>query len=115
MPVAVVTGSATGIGLVTSLVLAKEGYHTYATMRNLDKSVEITSRADRENLPLTVLQMNVDDNSVNDTIEKIMNDKGRIDVVVNNAGYALLGAFEESNMRDARAQMETNFFGALRK
>jgi len=59
--------------------------------------------------------MNVDDDkSVNDTIEKIINDKGRIDVVVNNAGYALVGAFEETSMLDGRAQMETNFFGTVR-
>jgi len=115
MAVAVVTGSSTGIGLATSLALAKEGFSTYATMRNLDRSADITSKAAKEDLPLTVLQMNVDnDKSVNDTIEKIMNDKGRIDVVVNNAGYALVGAFEETSMRDGRAQMETNFFGTVR-
>jgi NAD(P)-dependent dehydrogenase (short-subunit alcohol dehydrogenase family) len=115
MPVAVVTGSSTGIGLATSLALAKEGFHTYASMRNLDKSVDITSKADNGNLPLTVLQMNVDDdNSVNDTIQKIMSDKGRIDVVVNNAGYALFGAFEQTAMQDGRAQLETNFFGTVR-
>ena len=113
--VVVVTGSSTGIGLATSLALAKEGFSTYATMRNLDRSADITSKAAKEDLPLTVLQMNVDDDkSVNDTIEKIMNDKGRIDVVVNNAGYALVGAFEESSMQDGRAQMETNFFGTVR-
>jgi NAD(P)-dependent dehydrogenase (short-subunit alcohol dehydrogenase family) len=113
--VAVVTGSSTGIGLETSLVLAKEGFSTYATMRNLDKSADITSKAAKEDLPLTVLQMNVDDDkSVNDTIEKIINDKGRIDVVVNNAGYALVGAFEETSIMDGRAQMETNFFGTVR-
>jgi NAD(P)-dependent dehydrogenase (short-subunit alcohol dehydrogenase family) len=113
--VAVVTGSSTGIGLATSSALAKEGFSTYATMRNLDRSADITSKAAKEDLPLTVLQMNVDDDkSVNDTIEKIMNDKGRMDVVVNNAGYALVGAFEESSMRDGRAQMETNFFGTVR-
>lgn len=115
MAVAVVTGSSTGIGLATSLALAKEGFSTYATMRNLDRSADITSKAAKEDLPLTVLQMDVDDDkSVNDTIEKIMNDKGRIDVVVNNAGYALVGAFEESSMQDGRAQMETNFFGTVR-
>ena len=115
MAVAVVTGSSTGIGLATSLALAKEGFSTYATMRNLDRSADITSKAAKEDLPLTVLQMDVDDDkSVNDTIEKIMNDKGRIDVVVNNAGYALVGAFEETSMRDGRAQMETNFFGTVR-
>ena len=115
MPVAVVTGSSTGIGLETSLILAKNGYRTYATMRNLDKSSGITSKATKEDLPLTVLQMNVDDDkSVNDTIQKIMNDNGRIDVVVNNAGYSLAGAFEESSTQDGRAQLETNLFGTVR-
>ncbi len=115
MPVAVVTGSSTGIGLETSLKLAKEGFRTYATMRNLEKSSEITSKATKEDLALTVLQMDVDDDkSVNDTIQKIINDDGRIDAVVNNAGYALVGAFEETAMRDGRAQLETNFFGTVR-
>jgi short-subunit dehydrogenase len=115
MPVAVVTGSSTGIGLETSLILAKNGYRTYATMRNLDKSSGITSKATKEDLPLTVLQMNVDDDkSVNDTFQKIMNDNGRIDVVVNNAGYSLAGAFEVSSTQDGRAQLETNFFGTVR-
>jgi short-subunit dehydrogenase len=114
MPVAVVTGSSTGIGLETSLILAKNGYRTYATMRNLDKSSGITSKSTEEDLPLTVLQMNVDDDkSVIDTIQKIMNDNGRIDVVVNNAGYSLAGAFEESSTQDGRAQLETNFFKAV--
>ncbi len=43
-----------------------------------------------------------------------MNDSGRIDAVVNNAGYALIGAFEESTIQDAKAQLETNFFGTVR-
>jgi NAD(P)-dependent dehydrogenase (short-subunit alcohol dehydrogenase family) len=115
MPVAIVTGSSTGIGFATSLMLAEEGFRTYATMRNLNKSSELTSRATKEDLALTALQMDVDDEkSVNNTIEKIMNDSGRIDAVVNNAGYALIGAFEESTIQDAKAQLETNFFGTVR-
>ncbi len=115
MPVAIVTGSSSGIGLETSVTLAKEGFHTYATMRNLDKSSDIMSRATKEELRLTVSEMDVDDDKfVNDTIDKIIKDNGRIDVVVNNAGYALVGAFEESTMQDGRAQLETNFFGTVR-
>ena len=115
--VAVVTGSSSGIGFETSLALARNGFHTYATMRKLDGggSNQITDIAKNENLPLDVVQLDVDDDkSVLDAINKIVSEKDRIDVVVNNAGYALIGAFEENSMEEIKAQFETNFFGAVR-
>ena len=85
--VALVTGSSSGIGFETSLLLARSGYHTYASMRNLEKSKTLTEIANREKLPLQVVQLDVnDDKSVKDAIYKIENEQGRIDVVVNNAG-----------------------------
>ena len=102
IPVALVTGSSTGIGLATSLALAKQNFRTYATMRNLNKSAGITSKAAKENLQLSVLEMDVDDDkSVKETIDKIIDDNGRIDVVVNNAGYALVGALKKQICRMA--------------
>ena len=86
--VAVVTGSSSGIGFETSLALARNGFHTYATMRKLDGggSNQITDIAKNENLPLDVVQLDVDDDkSVLDAINKIVSEKDRIDVVVNNA------------------------------
>ncbi|MFL6457992.1 MAG: SDR family oxidoreductase [Nitrososphaeraceae archaeon] len=115
--VAVVTGSSTGIGFETSLMLARNGFHTYATMRKLEGggSKHITDIAKNENLPLQVIQLNVDnDKSVLEAINRIVTEKNRIDVVVNNAGYALVGAFEENSMQEIKAQFETNFFGAVR-
>jgi short-subunit dehydrogenase len=68
-----------------------------------------------ENLPLQVIQLDVNsDKSVIDAINRIVKEKGRIDVTVNNAGYALIGAFEETSMDEITAQFETNFFGAIR-
>ena len=65
--VAVVTGSSFGNGLETSLLLAKNGFYTYATMRNTDKSTRIKEIAKKDNLPLEVLQLDVkDDKSVAD-------------------------------------------------
>ena len=91
--VAVVTGSSTGSGFETSLLLAKNGYHTYDTMRNLDKSSRIKEIAKKDNLPVEVLQLDVaDDKSVTDAISEISNKQGRIDVLVNNAGYDVTGA-----------------------
>jgi NAD(P)-dependent dehydrogenase (short-subunit alcohol dehydrogenase family) len=114
--VAVVTGSSSGMGLETSLMLARNGFHTYATMRKLEgKLNQLVDIAKNENLPLQVIQLNVNDyKSVSDAINRIVREKDRIDVLVNNAGYALVGAFEENSMEEIKAQFETNFFGAVR-
>jgi short-subunit dehydrogenase len=113
--VAVVTGCSTGNGLETSLLLAKNGFYTYATMRNPDKSTRIKEIAINENLPLEVSQLDVtDDKSIANAIDIIVNRHQRIDVLVNNAGYEHHGAVEELSMDEIRAQFETNFFGAVR-
>ncbi|MDQ3848455.1 MAG: SDR family NAD(P)-dependent oxidoreductase, partial [Thermoproteota archaeon] len=114
--VAVVTGSSTGIGFETSLILARNGFHTYATMHRLEggKSEDITNVAKNENIPLQAIQLDVDsDRSVLDAINAIMSERERIDIVINNAGYALAGPFEETSMDEIRAQFETNFFGPV--
>jgi NAD(P)-dependent dehydrogenase (short-subunit alcohol dehydrogenase family) len=113
--VAIVTGSSSGIGFETSLLLAGNGFYTYATMRNIGKSHKIAEIAERDNLSLEVLQLDVsDDKSVKDAIDIIAEKQGRIDVVVNNAGYGSTGAVEEFSIDEIKAQFETNFFGAVR-
>jgi NAD(P)-dependent dehydrogenase (short-subunit alcohol dehydrogenase family) len=113
--VAVITGSSTGIGYETALVLAKNGFLTYATMRNLNKSENIKSVATKENLPIRIKQLDVtDDVSVTNAIQAISSEVGRIDVLVNNAGYGLNGAFEDLAMDEIKAQYETNVFGLIR-
>jgi len=113
--VAVVTGSSTGIGYETSLMLARNGFLTYATMRNLNKSESIKSIATKENLPIHIKQLDVtDDTSVKNAVETISSETGRIDILVNNAGYGLNGAFEDLAMDEIKAQYETNLFGMIR-
>ena len=113
--VAVVTGSSTGNGFETSLLLAKNGFYTYATMRNLDKSTRMKEIAKKDSLPLEVLQLDVtDDKSVIDAIDVISSRHGRIDVLVNNAGYDAFGAVEDLSMKQIITQFQTNFFGAVR-
>ncbi|HET7242675.1 MAG TPA: SDR family NAD(P)-dependent oxidoreductase, partial [Nitrososphaeraceae archaeon] len=93
---AVVTGSSTGIGFETSLLLARSGFHTYATMRNTNKRKIIEKIANKENLPLEVLCLNVDNyQSVKKAIQKILDKSKQIDILVNNAGYGLFGALED--------------------
>ena len=114
--VAIVTGSSTGIGYETSIALARDGFLTYATMRNLNKAEGIKSAANKENLPIRTKQLDVtDDMSVKNAVQTISSETGgRIDVLVNNAGYVLGGAFEDLAMDEIKTQYETNFFGLIR-
>jgi NAD(P)-dependent dehydrogenase (short-subunit alcohol dehydrogenase family) len=113
--VVIVTGSSSGIGYATSLLLARKGFYTYASARNTDKSASLGSIANTERLPLKLIQLDVtDDSSIKAALEKIVLEKGRIDVLVNNAGYGLFGAFEDLSLDEIKAQFETNFFGVIR-
>ena len=113
--VAIVTGSATGIGYETAVHLAKNGFHTYATMRNPQKANGITEMAKTEKLPLSLIQLDVtDDISVTKAIDTVINESGRIDVLVNNAGYGLVGSVEDMSIEEMKAQYETNVFGTFR-
>jgi short-subunit dehydrogenase len=115
--VAIVTGSSSGIGFETSLILARNGFHTYATMRKLEgeKTKPLTEAAKSENLQLQAIALDVNnDKSVIDAINTIVGERKRIDVLINNAGYALGGGLEDSSMNEIKAQFETNFFGAVR-
>lgn len=113
--VAIVTGSSSGIGLDTSITLAQNGFLTYATMRNLDKGSIIETAAEKEKIPIRVVELDVtDDRSVSDAIQRIISEIGKIDVLVNNAGYGLVGAFEDLSMEEIKSQYETNVFGLMR-
>src|SRR5918996_5373424 len=84
-------------------------------MRNIKKSVDIMEIANRERLPLQVIQLDVnDDTSIRNSIERVISEKQRIDLLVNNAGYGLVGAFEDLSVEEIKSQFETNFFGVIR-
>jgi len=113
--VAVVTGSSSGIGHEISLILARNGFTTYATMRNMEKGSDLKSIAKDEKLPLYFMQFDVtDENSVKKAIKSVYDEVGRIDILVNNAGYGLTGAFEDLSLDEIKTQYETNVFGLIR-
>jgi len=113
--VAIVTGTSSGIGFETALALAKEGYFTYATMRDTTKSGKIKEIAKKENLKINILELDVDDeNSVKTAIAQILDQKQRIDVLVNNAGWGLWGCVEDVSVDEFKEQFETNFFSIIR-
>jgi len=113
--VAVVTGSSSGIGFETSLALAREGYFTFATMRDVKKADAVKKIAEEENLPLKVIELDVDnEDSVENAIKSIIDEKQRIDVLVNNAGWGIWGTGEDVSLEEFREQFETNFFSIVR-
>jgi len=110
-----ITGTSKGIGLAAALAFARAGHQVHATMRNPSQFPELAETAAREKLPILVSTMDVDsDQSVRDTVTRIQEQHGPIDVLVNNAGVAQSGGIEEIPLAKFRAVMETNYFGALR-
>ena len=113
--VALVTGSSSGIGYETALALARDGYHTFASMRNTSKAEELKKIADKENIPISVIELDVDKEvSIVEAIKKVMSEANRIDILVNNAGYGQYGCTEDVSTDDFRKQFETNFFSVVR-
>ncbi len=113
--VAVVTGTSSGIGFETALALAREGYYTYATMRNTAKGDKLKELSSKESLKIDVLELDVDnENSAKTAIKHILDQKQRIDVLVNNAGWVLWGCVEDVSVDEFKTQFETNFFSIIR-
>ena len=112
--VAVVTGSSSGIGLVTSVELALNGYRVVATMRDLGRSSKLEEAAQkarvRDRLDLRRVDITEMD-SLPHAVDDVLRDHGRIDLLVNNAGFSTGGFAEDMTLAELRQQMETNFFG----
>ena len=106
-----ITGTSTGIGKKTALTLARRGHHVIATMRTPLKGEELAKTAADEGLDLTILPLDVNDQS---SVESAVKAAGQIDVLVNNAGIEVRGAIEACDDDEVRTQFETNVFGLLR-
>lgn len=114
--VALITGTSSGFGLLTALKLAGQGFKVVATMRDLSRKGELEQQAEQAGLlkQLHFMTMDVtDSDSIQATISSVHETFGRIDVLVNNAGFAIGGFIEEISMEEWRQQMETNFFGLV--
>lgn len=110
-----ITGSSSGFGYLAALDLARRGNRVFATMRDPRRGAQLLDVASREGLALTVHQLDVTNaTSVNQAVAGIIETGGKIDAVVNNAGYALRGPIECISDEEAHRQFDTNVIGVLR-
>lgn len=113
--VALITGCSSGFGLLSALHFARAGEAVVAGVRDLSDGEPLSAARAAEGLDLRVLALDVTDaTSVERAVAQALEWHGRIDVLVNNAGYGLSGAVEETTDADARALFDTNLFGPLR-
>jgi NAD(P)-dependent dehydrogenase (short-subunit alcohol dehydrogenase family) len=106
-----VTGASKGLGLSLVKTLLSEGYSVAATSRNVDELQKAVGTDSNQFLPLAVSL--TDEKSVGKAIDATVKKFGSIDVIVNNAGYGLLGAVEELSDQESRANFDVNVFGSL--
>jgi NAD(P)-dependent dehydrogenase (short-subunit alcohol dehydrogenase family) len=118
--VVLITGASSGFGRLIAETLARKNYQVFATMRNVkgrraEAVREIENLARHESLSLQTLELDVtDDVSVERAVSKVTLQCGRIDVLVNNAGYGIMDLAESVTLEQAQRQFDTNFFGVLR-
>ncbi|ANZ38018.1 short-chain dehydrogenase/reductase [Lentzea guizhouensis] len=109
MKVALVTGASSGIGEATAVALHEAGYTVYAAARRLQRMEGLAKRGIR------VVRMDVtEDDSMVAGVEQVIAETGRIDLLVNNAGYGSYGAFEDVPLAEGKYQFEVNVFGLAR-
>ncbi|WP_207192104.1 MULTISPECIES: oxidoreductase [unclassified Bacillus (in: firmicutes)] len=113
--IAIITGASSGFGLLTTLELAKKDYFVIATMRNLEKQVDLISQATKLHLQqnIKVQQLDVTDQGSIHNFQLFLKEINRVDLLINNAGYATGGFVEEIPVEEYRKQFETNLFGAI--
>ncbi|MDP9264342.1 MAG: SDR family oxidoreductase [Acidobacteriota bacterium] len=112
--IVVITGASSGIGLLTAVELARRGHTVVATMRDLARRTRLDEAAAAAGVAgrLDFRRLNVTEfDSLPTVVAEIVRDHGRIDVLVNNAGFAVAGFAEDLKLEEIRMQFETNFFG----
>ncbi len=112
--VVLITGCSSGFGLLAAVEAARRGHKVIATMRNVAKRAALDAAAQKANVTVDVQPCDVDDAaSMHACVADVQARYGAIDVLVNNAGFGMGGAIHDLTMAELRAQMETNFFGAV--
>lgn len=109
--IAVITGCSSGFGLLTAIELAKRGFQVVATMRDLGRRGRLDAAAS-SGVTLDVRCLDITDfSAIPGFVDTVLRDHARIDVLINNAGFAVAGFAEDLTLEEVRLQFETNFFG----
>jgi len=107
-----ITGCSSGFGLISAARLSSLGYTVYASMRDLSKSNDLKVELERRDTNCHMIELDVCDNvSIQKTVNTITKQEGKLDILINNAGYGIGGFFEDLSEKEIRDQFETNFFG----
>ena len=113
-PVALITGTSSGIGLSSAVAAARHGFTTVATLRDPSKDSALRAAAESAGVELDVRRLDVvDGDSITSCIDSVVADHGALDVLVNNAGRGFVGTIEQVSMEEMRDVMEGNFFGVV--
>ena len=114
MPITLVTGTSSGIGLEIAVQAAVAGHTVVATMRNLERSGALRDAADAAGVSLDIRRLDVTEaDSIAECIAGVVADHGALDALVNNAGGGHIGTVEQESLDDIRAVMELDFYGTI--
>jgi short-subunit dehydrogenase len=104
-----ITGASSGMGKETALQLIKDGHIVYGAARRVESMKELVDNGGH------AIKMDVtNEETIKQGVEQLIQEQGKIDILINNAGYAIYGAVEDTSMEDARRQFEVNIFGLAR-
>jgi NAD(P)-dependent dehydrogenase (short-subunit alcohol dehydrogenase family) len=113
-PVALITGTSSGIGLASAVAAARHGFTTVATLRDTAKDGALRAAAEAAGVTLDIRRLDVvDEDSITSCIDGVVADHGSLDVLVNNAGRGFVGTIEQVTMDEMRDVMEVNYFGVV--
>ncbi|WP_386628668.1 SDR family oxidoreductase [Sulfitobacter geojensis] len=113
--IVLITGTSTGLGVATAVQAAQAGHTVYATMRNTQKRDTLDAAAQAAGVSLNVLQLDVQDAaSVNAAVDAVINEQGRIDVLINNAGMGYVRSLEQAEEADIQKILDINYTGVAR-
>ncbi len=110
-----ITGTSTGVGYESAILLARNGYKVYATMRNLGKANNLKQAIEQENLDIEILQLDVTQNdSIQQAVQTVIDKDGKIDILLNNAGAGFAKTIEQASQEEIDWVTDVNYTGVIR-